>query len=248
MRALSKIFAVAVIAVLTACGGSSDSAPKPLSNRYDDMYIAQVPLDQKQAIVTAQNDWSVAKMENAKAEADYNEIDAQLRVVKNDQQSAKIQIDSALQNKKMAEASNDTNKMSAAANDLRSAELAKKAADARVKYYEAYRGYLKKHMRYTQENMYWREAQFELAKAQLGQSNNVAPKGVNYDSFPKQEQDRAKRAREAQNKANSEKSKAISAREAWLREQAEADKAAGRASGFPDPMASQAQPATTTGS
>lgn len=245
MRALSKIFAVAVIAALTACGGSSDSAPKPLSNRYDDMYVAQVPLDQKQAIVTAQNDWSVAKMENAKAEADYNEVDAQLRVVKNDQQSAKIQIDSALQNKKMAEASNDTNKMSAAANDLRSAELAKKAADARVKYYEAYRGYLKKHMRYTQENMYWREAQYELAKAQLGQRNNVAPKGVNYDSFPKQEQDRAKRAREAQNKANSEKSKAISAREAWLREQAEADKAAGRASGFPDPMASQPQPGST---
>jgi len=248
MRVLSKFFAVAVIAVVTACGGSSDSAPKPLSHRYDDMYIAQVPLDQKQPIVTAQNDWSVAKMENAKAEADLAQVDAQMRVVKNDQQSAKLQIDSALSNKKMAEASNDTNKMSAAANDLRGAELGKKAADARVKYYDAYRNYLKKHTRYTQENMYWREAQYELAKAQLGQQNNVAPKGISYDSFPKQEQERAKRAREAQNKANSEKSKAISAREAWLRDQQEADKARGTPANFPDPMSAQGQPATSTGS
>ena len=40
-----------------------------------------------------------------------------------------------------------------------------KAAEARVKYFEAYRAYLKRWHRYTQENMYWREAQYEDAKA-----------------------------------------------------------------------------------
>ena len=39
-------------------------------------------------------------------------------------------------------------------------------------------------MRYAQENMYWREAQFEVAKAQIGQENNIAPKGVTYDYVP----------------------------------------------------------------
>ena len=37
-----------------------------------------IPLDQKQSVVQTQNDWSVAKMENAKAEADFNEANAQL--------------------------------------------------------------------------------------------------------------------------------------------------------------------------
>ncbi|MBA3392049.1 MAG: hypothetical protein H0T89_05360 [Deltaproteobacteria bacterium] len=236
MRSLSKIFAVAVMVAVSACGGSSDSGPTPLSKRYDDMYIAQIPLDQKQSVVTTQNDWSVAKMENAKADADFNEVTQQLTVVKNDQKAAKLAIDSALSNKKSAEASNDMNKMNAASRDLKHAELAKKAADARLKYYEAYRNYLKKQQRYTAENMYWREAQYELAKAQLGKANNVAPKGVSYDSFPRQETERQKRANTARDKANSEKGRAASAREAWLKQQQAADQASGTRSDFPDPM------------
>jgi hypothetical protein len=249
MRVTSKIFALALLAVFvalgTGCGGPSDSPPKPLSTRFDDMYIAQIPLEQKQAVVQTQNDWSVAKMENAKAEADLNEVSSQLTVVKNDQKAAKLSIDSAISNKKLAESSADTNKINAAQKELRAAELGQRAADARVKYYEAYRDYLKKHHRYTQENMYWREAQYELAKAQLAQKNNVSPKGVDYNWFPKQEADRNKRAASARQKAEDEKKKALSQRDAWLQQQAAADKENGRSTSFPDPMAPK--PAATAG-
>src|SRR4051812_29692539 len=113
MRALSKIFAngvvFATLVVGAACGGSSDSPPGPLGKHFDDMYIAAIPLDQKQSVVQRQNDWSMAKMENAKAEADVNESDTVLLVVRNDQKAARLAIDSALSNKKYAEASADTN-------------------------------------------------------------------------------------------------------------------------------------------
>jgi len=253
MRAPSTILAFTLLMSLvglgafSGCGGSSDSPPKPLSTRFDDMYIAQIALDQKQAVVQTQNDWSVAKMENAKAEADHNEVNGQLSVVKNNQQAAKLAINSAISNKKAAEQSADTNRINAAQKDLRAAELGKKAADARVAYYETYRDYLKKHWRYTQENMYWREAQYELAKAQLAQKNNIAPKGVTYDSYGKQEEERAKRAASARDKAQGDRGRATSAREQWIKYQQEADQLSGTPSSHPDPMLPRVQPTTAAG-
>ena len=242
MRSPSKIFAIAVFAVtcLGACGGSSDSAPGPLSKHFDDMYIAAVPLDQKQAVVQSQNDWSLAKMANAKAEADLNESTTQLSIVKNDQKASKLGVESAVANKKAAEASADTNRMNQAAKELHSAEGLAKAADARVSYYEAYRTYLAKVARHAQEAMYWREAQYENAKAQLGQKSGIAPKGVSYDAFPKQAQDRAKRESSARERVESERSHAMSSRDSWMRAQESADRDNGHPTSYPDPMAAKA--------
>src|SRR5438552_385787 len=81
MRALSKLSAMAVVGLLVACGGggSEDSPPGPLPNHFDDMHIADVPLDQKPSVVTTQNDWAKAKMENAKAESERNKRSAVAR-------------------------------------------------------------------------------------------------------------------------------------------------------------------------
>lgn len=241
MRALSKIFAIAVLSLVAACGGSSDPGPQPLSQRFDEMHIAAVDLGQKQAVVDANQNWQVAKMQNAKAEADYNEITSQLAVVNNDRKATRLAIDSAISNKKTAEQSSDTNRINAAQKELRNAELLAKAADARVKYYEAYRGYLKKHWRAAQENMYWREAQFELAKAQVAQKNNIAPRGVSFEALQKQEAERNKRAQTHRERAEQEKQRAASARDAWLKQQQVADQENGRPSSHPDPMGGTAQ-------
>jgi len=201
------------------------------------MYIAAIPLDQKQSVVTTQNDWSVAKMENAKAEADYNESNTMMSIVANDKKAAQLGVDSAVASKKSAEASADTNRVNQAARDLHNAEDVAKAVDARAKYYDAYRGYLKVQLRHAQDHMYWREAQYELAKAQLGQKNNIAPKGVSYDWYPKQEAERSKRVVSARDKEQSAKARAQGAREAWVRQQQEADTASGKPTSYPDPMA-----------
>ncbi len=246
MRSHSKIFAIAVLAVgvcvglLGACGGSSDAPAGPLAKHFDDMYIAAIPLDQKQSVVTTQNDWSVAKMENAKAEADYNESNTMMSIVANDKKAAQLGVDSAVASKKSAEASADTNRVNQAARDLHNAEDVAKAVDARAKYYEAYRGYLKVLLRHAQDHMYWREAQYELAKAQLGQKNNIAPKGVSYESFASQEQERGRRASSSKERVESERRRAMSARESWLKVQETADRETGRSGNLPDPMGSRA--------
>jgi hypothetical protein len=251
MRLLSKIFAIGIAALLVStaagCGGSSDSPPAPLQRRFDEMHVAKFTLEQKTNIQKTRQDWDIARMENANAEAQLKEIDTQVGIVKNEQKAAKLVLDNAVSNKKSAEASADTNRMNASQQELHTAELLLRAAEARTKYFEAYREYVRRLSRHTAENMYWREAQFELAKAQLAQQNNIAPKGVQYDWYPKQEAERAKRAQSAQEKASSEKQRAQGARDNWLKLQQSADQASGKPTSHPDPMAPAIQP-TTTGS
>ncbi|HEU4732255.1 MAG TPA: hypothetical protein VFT22_30380 [Kofleriaceae bacterium] len=240
MRFPSKIFVIAVLACVTtlaACGGSSDSPPGPLSKHFDDMYIARISPADKPDVQRTQQDWSLARAENAKAEADLSDLELQLSVVRNDQKAAHLQVDSAVTSKKSADASADTNRINEATKNLHTAEDVAKAADARVKYFEAIRGYMKRQVRYTQEVMYWREAQYELAKAQTGQKNGIAPKGISYDEFPRQEQDRSKRQASAKSQLDSEKQRVMSVRENWLRAQETADRESGRTGALPDPMA-----------
>lgn len=247
MRVLSNIFTISVAVILAAgCGGSSDSPPAPLERRFDEMHVARFTLEQKNDIVKARNDWEVSRMENANAEAQIGEINTQIGIVRNEQKAAKLAVDNAMTNKKSAEASSDTNRINAAVKELHTAELLHRAAEARTKYFETYRDYLKRLGRYTAENMYWREAQFELAKAKLAQQNNIAPKGVQYDWYPKQEAQRSQRAQAAREKEQAEKQRAQSARQTWLKLQQEADQASGRPTSLPDPMAAPgpSQPAT----
>jgi hypothetical protein len=240
MRSPSKILAFAVLTIavaLGACGGSSDSPPGPLAQHFDDMYIARIAPAERPDVGRTQNDWSLARAENAKAQADLDDLNTQITIVGNDQKSAKLQVESAVTAKKSADASADTNRINQATKDLHTAEDVAKAADARVKYFEAVRGYQKRVLRYTQEVMYWREAQYELAKAQTGQKNSIAPKGVSYDAFPKQEQQRKDRSTLAKEALDAEKGRAMSARDNWLKAQEAADRESGRATSLPDPMA-----------
>jgi hypothetical protein len=201
------------------------------------MYIARIPLDQKGNVVETQNQWSIAKMENANAEANEQEADGQVRQAKNDYSAAKLAVDSAITAKKSAEQSADMNRMNNAQKDLKAAEDSANAAKLRVAYFEAYRNYLKLYHRYTAHNMYWREAQYESAKATLAKQNNIAPKGVNYEDFPKQLEARGKKTQSAKEKAEQLKSKAVEKRQGWLTAQQAADKQTGRTGELYDPMA-----------
>lgn len=237
MQFSSKIMAI-VVAVTAGCfGGGGDGAPGPISKHFDDSYIAAIPVDQQQNVVQASNDWSLAKRQTAKAEADLNDAQTQLSIARNDLKAAKLGVESANASKKSAEASHDSNRINDATKDLHNTQGLQKAAEARVKYLEAYNGYLKAELNHARANQYWREAQYENAKAQLGQRNNIQPKGVSYDSFAKQEEDRRKAEASWREKLDSAKSKARSARDSWKSAQEAADRDNGHPTNLSDPMA-----------
>jgi hypothetical protein len=251
MQAHSKIFFTIFVSavLLVGCGGGGGAYKgKPLKSRYDDALLVQVASDQRGAADAARATWQKAVDENRKAEADYTDLKGQLGIVKNDRKSVELKLDSAKKTKKSAESSKDGNRINAAQNEIRIAESAKKAADARVKYYEKYKSFLEKHRKFTEDQMYWRESQYELAKSQVGQVNAIRPPNVNYAEFAPQEADRAKRAEKSRDAAQSEKAKAASQREDWLRKQMEADIAGGTKTNFPDPMLQHANQNTSTAS
>lgn len=233
---LSLVFALGCGLGQAACGGSHDGPPPPLGRHFQDSFIAAIPIDQQQEVVKAQSAFNIAQREQAKAEADLREASLTVDVARNEAKSAKLDEESAKSRMKMAQQSADQNRINDATKEQRGAELAHNAADERVHYYSEYREWLKKLLRYTQENTYWREAQYELAKAKLAKTNNIAPPGFNYENYTKQEEDRAKRAAASKSKTDDAHSKAMDARNRWVAVQGEADKTLGKKSEFPDPM------------
>jgi len=246
--ALSKLLTSTslVLALATAACGTSDDPPGPLGRHFDDMYIAQIPIAQKQSVVDSQQAWSIAKMENAKAEADWNDSGTAVTIAQNDLKTLRIGVDTAITQKKSAQTSADTNRINTATKDLAAAEALAKAGEARVRYLSEYRNYLKVYWRYTQENMYWQEARYEVAKSTLAQRSNIAPQNVKYEWFPSQEQERGKRVQGAKARADGARGNVLKQRDAWLAAQKDADTQNGKASNLPDPMAPAQQPVQPT--
>jgi hypothetical protein len=207
-----------------ACGGPSDVPPQPLSTHFDDMYIAQVPLEQKQAMIEAQNEYSVAKLEKAKAEADWNASATDIEVARNERQAALLDEKSALSRKKAADDSGDQNRVNTAAREVRAAELSRRASDVKVEWLNAHRTYLKRFVRYTEENTYAKEARFEMAKAKVARDNNIKPKGFDFAVYERQAAERSRRTQEAKVKADREKQTAETKRKAWEQQKREAEK------------------------
>ncbi len=229
---------VCALVVMIACGGgAAERRAAPLASHFDEMYIASIPIDQKQSIVQAQQEWNVARMEQATADAQLKESESQLYQARNDEKASRLAIDSAISNKNSASAAADTNRISQTTKELAAAQNAGKAASSRVRYLETYREYLQRHVRYMQEAMYWREAQLEAAKAKLAENNHINPQGVAFDAFPRQVEERHKRVQTARSTRDGAKVNVGSYRDTWRALQAQADRDSGHSSTHWDPMA-----------
>jgi hypothetical protein len=229
---------LALVSAAVACGGGGGGGSSgPLSRHFDDTFIGGVEMNQKTEMMTASNDWSNAKFERSKVDADLSAAGLQLELAKNEVKGAKLKEDSARAEKKSADSSADQNKMNEAMRALRASEKFRKAGEVRVKYLEAYRNFLRASLRAADDNAYWHEAEFELHKAKVARANNIAPKGFTFDEYVRQEADRRTRAANAKDKAIKERQRAFEARNKWLQLQAEADTMIGVKNQLPDPMA-----------
>lgn len=239
-RLASTLLSVALGATLAlaapACGGGGPSRPAPLSKKFDDVYIDPLPVDKQQAAIAAKNAIEPANRARAKAKADFDASKVQIDIAVNEQKAAELDVSSAKTRKQAADASADQTRMNAAMGELRGAEKYAEALRQRVAYLKAYRAWLDAVVYYTEEDMYWQEAKYELAKADVAKANNIAPKGFVYDDFAKQQADRQKKVAGRRDTAERARKAALEARGKWKSLQAEADKLLGKQSSFEDPM------------
>lgn len=219
---ISAVFAIG----LAACGGGNPG-PKPLKYHFEESDIALVPMDKKQQMLGAMQEYHVAKAHSQQATANLSEVNTDLKVAKNKQAQAKLEAKSAKQKKKQADSSNDMTRVNSAARELRAADLDKRAADQKVSYLKAQKKYLKRWARYTKEQMYSKEGKYELAKARVAQSNNIAPKGFKFDRFKSQSQKRSERAQKAKMNAKKDQQKAEAKKKKYEATEKEAQRARG---------------------
>jgi hypothetical protein len=208
------------------------------------MYIAAIPVDQQKASFDAQHEWTVSRAEDAKANADLNEANMQLGIARNDAKASHLAVENAIAAKKSAAQSNDMNRENQAQKDLHAAEDVEKASKARVHYLEEYVRYMRGYTVYTAANMYAHEAKFEATKAQIAKQNNIAPKNVSYDWYPKQHDDRQKRLGREKERSEKGKANTVRAREDWLKIQKSADAESGHTTTAWDPLANKPDTAT----
>ena len=208
------------------------------------MYIAAVPVADQQASFDAQHEWTVSRAEDAKAQADLNEANMQLGIARNDAKAAHLAVENAISAKNSAAKSNDTNRENQAQKDMKAAEDNEKAAKARLHYLEEYVRYMRGYQVYTAANMYAHEAKFEATKANIAKTHSIAPKNVDYNWFPKQNEERQGRLTREKQKSERGKANTVKARQDWLNLQKQADAESGHTSTAWDPMADKPNNAT----
>ena len=235
------------VAFAGACGGPKDKPPGPLAHHFDETFILRLSVDDQKAVIAAQGEYDLAKREQAKAQADESEAQSMLDIANNELAAARLDEKSAGTRKTAADASADINRVNEATKEQRGAELARRAAEQRVSYLRAYQAWLHVAVRFTQENTYYKEAQLQLAEAQLAKQKNISPKGFRFEDYENQEAERRSRVNTAKTRADAAKGNALGERTKWLAIQGEADKTLGKPSQFPDPMQPKPEGPATAG-
>lgn len=198
--------ALALLATLAlACGGGGDPGPQPLSHHFDDYHIARVPIESRQAVFKAQNDYHIAKGENVTAQTKLDDNATRRDVAKNELEQAILSEKSAQKKLDAAEKTGDMNQVNTRKAELRAAEMARRAADQKIVWVDAERKWLKTYLRYTEENMYAKEARYELAKAEVAKANNIRPKDFNMATYKQQADERSRRAQRSKAISDGEK-------------------------------------------
>jgi hypothetical protein len=224
-----RVVLLATLAILpAACGGGGASRPGPLKHTIDEMYIARIPMDQKQPVLEAENEFNIARMEQNQVEVEFNESATELQVAKNELEQANLDEKSAQSRKKAADASADMNRVDAANRELNAAKLSRQAAAKKVEYVKAKRALFKKKLLQAEDETFAKQARHELAKARLAKANNIRPKGFDLPNYERQAQDRAKYAQRSKQLIQGDVQKAEGLRREWQALVRDAERAKGQ--------------------
>lgn len=166
--------------LLVAC---TKPAGGPLAHTFDNMKIASIPLESKQAVTQAQQDYELALQQHSKAGEAYRDSDIEQDV--SEYQAERTILVSQLVATRM------NNKVQSNAD---TAAFARKAADAKVELMRARREWLRALDSSTFYVVYATQAKLELERARVAQTNSLAPAGFDLTSFEQQFEQRSRDA------------------------------------------------------
>jgi hypothetical protein len=208
-------FMIAALMLAGACGGGS-------KYKIDDNVLAQVPLQDKQAMLAAQQERSIAQEELLKAKADAAQGDRERDIADNEHKAAKLGVDSAELAQKSAEATGDVNRKATAEHDLQVAKLGVKASEAKLDWSKKRGDWLNAVRDAAERQVEAADAKYELEKAKVASAKGIKPSDdFNVANFEIASLDKTKRHAEAKLEADKMKGE-VDALERTYRERSDA--------------------------
>lgn len=192
-----------LIAVL-ATAACAKSAGGPLAHTFDNSKIAGVPLEQKQTVTEAQQQYDVAQLRRTTVDTEYKHSEIE-------QDLAEYQADHAIVASQIV--ARDFAKGAAPTNE--SAAIARKTADAKVSYMQSRRGWLERASEAAQYAVYASQARLELERARVAQTNNLTAPGFDLQVFQRQFEDRDTASKRAADAAEADRKTAEQKLAAW---------------------------------
>ncbi|MCS6914177.1 MAG: hypothetical protein RMK29_12965 [Myxococcales bacterium] len=156
--------------LLTACS----SGPK---YQVDDAILADVPVSEKQAMLSAKSEIDQALEERRKAEADLQVVQRDLSLAEAEQGQAKLEVDKAEAELKLAEQTKDMNRIQLAREQVKRAKLAREVADLKVDWQKQRRKAQRAVVEAAEGHLQAARARFEQEKARLVQQKGKRPSG-----------------------------------------------------------------------
>jgi hypothetical protein len=184
MKTKALLIALAPIFAMGAC---AKPAGGPLGHTFDNAKIASVPLEQKQAVVQAQQQYDLAQATHTDAEARYRDSEIE-------EDLANYQAEHSLVVSHIA-ANHVAASTPVATAD--SAALARKTADAKVAFMRSRHDWLGKLSDSSLYTAYAAQAKLELERARTAQSNNLAAAGFDLGPYQRQFDERDAAAKTA---------------------------------------------------
>ncbi len=151
------------------CGGGG------AKYKVDDVALANIPLDDKKPIFAAEHEVSVAKAEQAKAQADARDVDGQIDIADKEEEQAKLETQKAKLAVDQAEKSHDMNRVSLAQKDLRTAETGERAASAKTDWLSKLKKWHKQLADVGEAHVAAAQSKVELEKARLAAAKGIKP-------------------------------------------------------------------------
>lgn len=168
MRTRAWICAVMFGVSLSACGGG-------LKYHIDDATLAGVPAAEQQGVLAAKGEVDQATTESANARAAVGVDDRDVSVAESEYGQAKLEVDKAEAEAKLAEQSKDLNRTQAATAQVKTARLGKQAADAKVDWLKQRRKANRATLEAAERHLLVAQAHLEQEKARLAQQKGIRP-------------------------------------------------------------------------
>lgn len=164
----SGLLGGALCLALLGCGGS-------LKYRIDNAVLADVPVADKGTMLAVESEINAAREEQTKAASDRAGLDRDISVARSDYGQAKLEVDKAEADLKLAKTQQDLNQQQAVQERIKLAKQAREVADLKVDLLKLRRAAIDAQADAAKAHTTAAEARYELEKARLAQARGKRP-------------------------------------------------------------------------